>query len=101
VRNFVGFSTTESQALFRILQDRVIRLENTVRWDWQLGDIAIWDNRATQHYAVNDYDGQPRRLTRITLAGDIPVGVDGRPSTVITGDAGHYSVIEAPRALAS
>ncbi|MEU4316564.1 TauD/TfdA family dioxygenase [Nocardia sp. NPDC024068] len=101
VKNFAGFSSTESQTLFRLFQDRVTRLENTVRWDWAPGDVAIWDNRATQHYAVNDYDDQPRRLTRITLAGDIPVGVDGRTSTVITGNAEHYSVIDQPRRLAS
>lgn len=100
VRSFVGLSSAESQQLLRLFQDRVTRLENTVRWNWSLGDIAIWDNRATQHYAVDDYDDQPRRLTRITLAGDIPVGVDGRASTVLTGDAEHYSVIEKPRSLA-
>ncbi|MET8777440.1 TauD/TfdA family dioxygenase [Nocardia sp. NPDC004654] len=94
VKNFVGLSGAESQALFRLFQDRVTRLENTVRWNWQLGDVAIWDNRATQHYAVDDYDDQPRKLTRITLAGDVPVGVDGAPSTVVAGNAEHYSIVE-------
>ncbi|MEC3952230.1 TauD/TfdA family dioxygenase [Nocardia sp. CDC153] len=100
VKNFVGFSAAESQALFQLLQNRVTRLEHTTRWNWQLGDVAIWDNRATQHYAIDDYDGQPRRLTRITLAGDVPVGVNGDASTIITGNAEHYSIIEevAPRA---
>ncbi|MGV9833945.1 TauD/TfdA dioxygenase family protein [Nocardia niigatensis] len=100
VKNFVGFSAAESQALFQLLQNRVTRLENTTRWNWRPGDVAIWDNRATQHYAIDDYDGQPRRLTRITLAGDVPVDVHGEPSTIITGDAEHYSIIEevAPRA---
>ena len=90
----VVFSTSESQALFRLFQDRVTRLENTTRWNWQPGDVAIWDNRATQHYAVDDYDDQPRKLTRITLAGDIPVGVDGVKSTSHHGNAEHYSIIE-------
>ncbi|WP_431967698.1 TauD/TfdA dioxygenase family protein [Nocardia sp. bgisy134] len=94
VKHFVGLSGAESQALFRLFQDRVTRLENTVRWNWQLGDVAIWDNRATQHYAIDDYDDQPRKLTRITLAGDVPVGVDGVASTVIAGNAEHYSIIE-------
>ncbi|WP_067720243.1 TauD/TfdA dioxygenase family protein [Nocardia yamanashiensis] len=94
VKNFVGLSAAESQALFQLLQHRVTRLENTTRWNWQLGDVAIWDNRATQHYAIDDYDGQPRRLTRITLAGDVPVGVHGDESTIITGNAEHYSIIE-------
>ena len=47
-------------ALFNLLQARVTRLENTVRWSWQQGDVAIWDNRATQHYAVDDYGDQRR-----------------------------------------
>ncbi|WP_280370133.1 TauD/TfdA dioxygenase family protein, partial [Nocardia wallacei] len=84
---------------FRLFQDRVTRLEHTTRWDWSLGDVAIWDNRATQHYAIDDYDGaEHRRLTRISLAGEVPVGVDGRRSTVIAGDAEHYS---APAARAA
>ncbi|WP_328394678.1 TauD/TfdA dioxygenase family protein [Nocardia sp. NBC_00416] len=92
VKQFVGLSSTESQTLFRLFQDRVTRLEHTTRWNWALGDVAIWDNRATQHYAVDDYDGsEHRRLTRITLAGEVPVGVDGRPSTVISGSAEHYA----------
>jgi len=91
VKRFVGLSNTESAALFALLQERIIKLENTVRWTWRLGDLAIWDNRATQHYAVADYDDQYRRLSRITLAGDIPVGVDGATSRVNAGDASHYS----------
>ncbi|MGV9677740.1 TauD/TfdA dioxygenase family protein [Nocardia sp. NPDC003482] len=99
VKQIVGVSSAESQALFRLFQDRVTRLEHTTRWNWSLGDVAIWDNRATQHYAIDDYDGaEHRKLTRITLAGDIPVGVDGVPSTPIAGDAGHYSIVEDVRA---
>ncbi|WP_280380750.1 TauD/TfdA dioxygenase family protein, partial [Nocardia wallacei] len=89
-------------ALFRLFQDRVTRLEHTTRWNWSLGDVAIWDNRATQHYAIDDYDGtEHRKLTRITLAGDIPVGVDGRASEVISGNADHYSVIDEVRPTAA
>ncbi|MEU4314863.1 TauD/TfdA family dioxygenase [Nocardia sp. NPDC024068] len=92
VKQIVGLTGDESHTLFRLFQDRVTRLENTTRWNWSPGDVAIWDNRATQHYAIDDYDGgEHRRLTRITLAGEIPVGVDGVPSTVIAGDAGNYS----------
>ncbi|MET9485627.1 TauD/TfdA family dioxygenase [Nocardia sp. NPDC006630] len=100
VKNFAGLTAAESQALFQLLQARVTKLENTTRWNWQLGDVAIWDNRATQHYAIDDYDSQHRRLTRITLAGDIPVDIHGNPSTIITGNAEHYSIVEkvAPRA---
>jgi alkyl sulfatase len=92
VREFVGLNTKESQALFHVLQDRVIRLENTVRWSWEPGDVAVWDNRATQHYAVADYDEHARKLHRITIAGDVPVGIDGARSIVRAGDASHFSV---------
>jgi len=94
VRRFVGFNSAETNALFQLLQNRVTDLDNTVRWQWQPGDLAIWDNRATQHYGVADYDDQPRRLHRITLAGDVPVSVDGIRSTPRTGDAGHFSSLD-------
>jgi taurine dioxygenase len=96
VKRFVGLGTRESATLLDLLQARVTRLENTIRWNWQPGDLAIWDNRATQHYAVSDYDDQYRKLSRITLAGDVPVDVHGATSRVITGDASHYSQIVAP-----
>ena len=99
VRRFVGLSTSDSHNLFELLQRHVIRLENTVRWNWRPGDLAIWDNRATQHYAVSDYDDQPRLLHRITVAGDVPVGPDGRSSVALKGDASDYSVIAPPLAL--
>ncbi|WP_336082697.1 TauD/TfdA dioxygenase family protein [Nocardia sp. SSK8] len=99
VKEIAGLSGTESRALFRLFQDRITRLEHTTRWNWELGDVAVWDNRATQHYAVDDYDGaEHRRLTRITLAGPVPVGVDGTPSTVLAGDAESYVRAPLPRA---
>ncbi|GLW93499.1 TauD/TfdA dioxygenase family protein [Actinokineospora globicatena] len=93
VKRLIGVTSVESQALFQLLQARVTRLENTVRWHWQDGDVAIWDNRATQHYAIADYDDAPRRLHRITLAGDVPVSIDGTSSVVRTGDASHFSAV--------
>ncbi|MBM7773085.1 taurine dioxygenase [Actinokineospora baliensis] len=93
VKRLIGVSSVESQTLYQLLQNRITRLENTVRWHWQNGDVAIWDNRATQHYAIADYDDQPRRLHRITLAGDVPVSIDGTPSAVRTGDASHFSTV--------
>ena len=98
IKRFVGLGSTESAALFQLLQARVTKLENTVRWSWLPGDLAIWDNRATQHYAVADYDDQYRRLSRVTLAGDVPVDVYGTPSRVIAGDASHYSDVVVPLA---
>lgn len=83
LKNFVGLNTRASQQLFSILQEHVTRLENTVRWRWAVGDVAIWDNRATQHYAINDYGDQHRVVRRVTLAGEVPVGVDGRLSRLL------------------
>jgi alpha-ketoglutarate-dependent taurine dioxygenase len=96
VRSFTGLSSADFHDLFSLLQRHVTRLENTVRWTWRDGDIAIWDNRATQHYAVADYDDLPRLLHRITVAGDIPVGISGDTSVVRKGDATQYSAIAAP-----
>jgi len=58
--------------LFELLQNRVTRLENTVRWNWRQDDVAIWDNRATQHFAINDYPAETRIMRRITVCGDTP-----------------------------
>jgi alpha-ketoglutarate-dependent taurine dioxygenase len=101
VSRFVGFGSVESSTLLSLLQARVTRLENTIRWNWAPGDLAIWDNRATQHYAISDYDDQYRRLSRVTLAGDIPVDVHGVPSRALAGDASHYSNVVSPRRLAA
>lgn len=95
VRSFTGLSKADSADLFQLLQRHVTRLENTVRWTWRAGDIAIWDNRSTQHYAVADYDDLPRRLHRITIAGDPPVGISGDHSVPLKGDASSYSDLPA------
>jgi alpha-ketoglutarate-dependent sulfate ester dioxygenase len=101
VKQFVGLGVAESATLFGLLQARITKLENTIRWTWRPGDLAIWDNRATQHYAVADYDDQYRRLNRVTLAGDIPVDVHGQHSRAVVGDASRYSDVVSPVALAS
>ena len=95
VRSFTGLSTVDSADLFQLLQRQVTRLENTVRWSWRDGDVAIWDNRATQHYAVADYDDLPRLLHRITIAGPVPVGISGDTAVVRKGDASFYSSLAA------
>lgn len=80
VQRFLGYSRHDSEHLFQLLQSHVTKPENTVRWRWRQGDVAIWDNRATQHYAVNDYGDAKRVVRRTTLDGDVPVGIDGRRS---------------------
>ncbi|MEX3645377.1 TauD/TfdA dioxygenase family protein [Mycolicibacterium porcinum] len=79
-RGFLGLDSHESATLLELLQRRITAPENTVRWNWTLGDVAIWDNRATQHRAVDDYDDQRRVMHRVTLAGDVPVDIHGQPS---------------------
>jgi taurine dioxygenase len=80
VRRFVGYSESDSRHLYEVLQSHVTRLENTVRWRWTVGDVAIWDNTATQHCAINDYGEQKRVVRRSTIRGEAPVSVDGRTS---------------------
>jgi alkyl sulfatase len=82
VRKFVGLPASDSAQLFALLQGYITRLENTVRWRWKVGDVAIWDNRATQHSAVNDWGDQPRILRRVTVAGERPISIDGRRSFI-------------------
>jgi alkyl sulfatase len=90
VKRILGVSGSDSRYLFELFQRHVTRLENTVRWRWAPGDLAIWDNRATQHYAIDDYGDLPRRMHRVTVAGDVPVGVDGRRSAAVRGESTAY-----------
>jgi taurine dioxygenase len=79
-KNIIGFSNSDSRHLISLLQDHITSLENSVRWHWQAGDVAIWDNHATQHYAVNDYGKDHRVVRRVTIAGEAPFSIDGRRS---------------------
>ncbi|MER8072279.1 TauD/TfdA family dioxygenase [Streptomyces sp. NPDC094034] len=90
-RSVVGFGPQASRDLIRVLQEHVTKPEHTVRWKWRVGDLAIWDNQATQHYAIYDYGTEVRRAERVTVAGPVPVGVDGRPGVSLRGDTTAYS----------
>lgn len=92
-QRIVGLSTGESHDVLRLLQSYVTRPENVLRWRWEPGQLVVWDNRITQHYGVDNYDDHARRLNRVTVAGDIPAGVDGRRSYSLEGDASHYSAV--------
>ena len=87
----VGLSGGESRDLLRLLQSYVTRPENVLRHRWSADQLVLFDNRITQHYAIDNYDGLPRRLNRVTVAGDVPVGIDGQHSYSINGDASHYT----------
>ena len=69
------------------------RPENIVRWHWAVGDVAIWDNRATQHYAIADYGHAHRRMQRVTTQGTAISGLDGRPSIALQGDSTLYNLV--------
>jgi taurine dioxygenase len=87
VRKFLDVSSADSARLFAILQDHVTRLENMVRWRWTTGDVVIWDNRATQHKAIDDYGNEPRVVRRVTIDGPVSVGIDGRHGKSCNSDA--------------
>lgn len=92
-QRIVDLSVAESKDILRLLQNYVTRPENILRVTWEPGQLVLFDNRITQHYAVDNYDDLPRRLNRVTVAGDIPVGVDGQQSYSLTGDASHYTPV--------
>jgi taurine dioxygenase len=69
---FKDMSVEESEPLINYLSDFAVRPEFTCRLRWAPRTLAIWDNRCTQHFAVNDYTGQRRRMHRVTIEGDRP-----------------------------
>ncbi|SBT92101.1 taurine dioxygenase [Streptomyces sp. DI166] len=87
VDHITGLSRAESQALLDLLVDQAVRPEYTVRFRWEPGSVAFWDNRATIHLAPSDtaHLDHPRIMHRVMLAGDVPVGVDGKPSKALVG----------------
>lgn len=87
VQRINGLTGRDSRLLQELFQAHIELPENTVRWQWQAGDVAIWDNRATQHYGVDDSDDHERTLRRVTVDGDVPVGPDGVPSRLISPEA--------------
>lgn len=74
--HILGVSDAESRAILDALYAHLTKPEHIVRHRWRAGDLGIWDNRATAHYANRDYT-QQRVMHRITLRGDRPVGVRG------------------------
>ncbi len=70
--HFKGMTAEESKPLIDFLSDHAVRPEFTCRLRWQPGTLIFWDNRCTQHFAVNDYNGGRRHMHRVTLVGDRP-----------------------------
>jgi len=76
--HIVGVSEFESRAILDLLYAHLTKPEHIVRHRWRPGDVAMWDNRSTAHYANRDYGDQRRVMHRITLRGDVPRGVAAR-----------------------
>lgn len=87
LKSIVGLNTRESRVLLELLWEHAVASEFTVRFKWEPGSIAFWDNRATAHVAPQDIFALEfdRQLYRTTLVGEVPQGADGRPSTAMQG----------------
>ena len=72
VDHIEGMTTEESEPLLGYLKRHSIRPEFTCRFRWRNGSLAFWDNRCTQHNAINDYPAETRIMHRITIRGDTP-----------------------------
>ncbi|QKC98903.1 TauD/TfdA dioxygenase family protein [Mesorhizobium sp. NZP2298] len=95
MKRFVDVPKYDGQKLFNLFESHITAPENTVRWNWKQGDVAIWDNRATMHYAARDYGDEPRVVRRVAIEGEIPVSVDNRCSVA------RVKIIKQPPAASS
>ena len=66
---FEGWTDKESAPLLDFLYQHIGRAEHSIRFEWSDGALAFWDNRATWHWAVNDYHGSRREMHRVTIEG--------------------------------
>lgn len=71
-QRFEGWTKDESRPLLRWLYEHCAKPEFTYRFSWTQNAVAFWDNRCTQHYALNDYHGYRREMNRVTVEGDRP-----------------------------
>ena len=77
VSHIEDVSDAESRSLLDLFYAHITKPEHIVRHRWSVGDVVMWDNRSTVHYANRDYGDQRRVMHRITLRGDQPVGPGG------------------------
>ena len=71
--HFVGWTEAESAPLLNYLFSHITREGNTCRFRWTKGAVAVWDNRCSLHYPLNDYHGHRREMHRVTIEGEWPV----------------------------
>jgi taurine dioxygenase len=86
-REIIGLSSRQSAHLLELFWEQASRPEYTVRFRWEPGSVAFWDNRSTAHLGPSDLGhlNFDRVLYRTTLEGEIPVGTDGTPSEALAG----------------
>ena len=77
VSHITDVSDAESRYLLDLFYAHITKPEHIVRHRWSVGDVVMWDNRSTVHYANRDYGDQRRVMHRITVRGDQPVGPGG------------------------
>jgi len=70
VTHIVGLSANDANSLKTFLANHMNKPEDQVRWKWSCGDLAMWDNRVTMHYALADYLPQYRCMNRVTVVRD-------------------------------
>ena len=80
MRHIVGVEPVESRGLLALLADHIDDPRFHVRWKWQPGDLAIWDERSTVHRAIGDHYPQHREVRRCVIDGDRPVSAAERAS---------------------
>ena len=69
---FEGMTVAESRPLLDFLTEAASALDLTMRHSWSEGDVVMWDNRCVMHYAIHDYDDEPREMHRVTVQGERP-----------------------------
>ena len=74
-----GFDGPQASALLKMLYDHMTQYQFIVRYRWQPGSLAFWDNRTTMHYGIYDYGDDRRVMHRVTLKGERPFGVECNP----------------------
>jgi taurine dioxygenase len=101
-RRIVEMSQVESDALLGFLKQWATQDRFCVRYSWTPGTVAMWDNRVTQHFVVNDFEGE-RVIQRVTVLGDFPTGDPPRwdPYAATRRGAATRSDVMMTRALAA
>ncbi len=82
--HLVGASRIESDHLLRMFYEHMSQPQFVLRHRWRNGDVVVWDNQATMHYAIDDYGATPRHMRRVTVRGTHPVGPSGTISRIAT-----------------